>query len=564
MPTASRSAVAGTLYNPEAFDLPADADSETIARRLAEAAQSTPLTDLMGRINGDLAVALADPRDGSLMLAGDRFGSVNIYYSDTGDSVVFSDSLKTLTRLPGFDRRANLPFLLRFGCSHYRMITNDMSDTPYRSIKAVPPAHVARVDATGVTLQRYWSMDGLALTEDGEDAIAEAYRDLLLDSVRRRLARSDRPGFTLSGGMDSTSVLSCAAHVTGAPLPAFTVAYDDPEFDESDDVACMKGKVADPWHTLNEPLQFDVMDVVQTLYRTHVDLVPTGTWLSHFDLCRTVADHGHSHIFDGLGGDELNAGEYEYFPYFFADLQRRSTPARYGMEVDHWVEHHDHPVFRKSPAIAADLIARLTDGDRPGRNLPDLPRLNRYIGTVNPDLADSLDNTPMLESPFASHLLNRTYQDLSRETLPLCLRIQHQNAEAFGLRPVSPFLDHRLVELMFSVPPEMKIRDGVTKVLLRKAMNGILPDEVRTRPNKRGWNVPAHTWFTGQSLTDLEDLVRSPDTAAMALFDRDAVLKVIGDHRRIMTDGTVEENHMMFMWQLSNLLLWARQNAVTF
>ena len=260
----------------------------------------------------------------------------------------------------------------------------------------------------------------------------------------------------------------------------------------------------------------------------------------------------------------MNAGEYEYFPYYFADLKRLGDTDRLHREVETWIEHHDHPVFRKSQAIAAELIDHLTDPDRPGRNFPDLARLNRYAGTAHPDLAGSFDNRPLLESPFESHLLNRTYQDLSRETLPLCLRIQRQNAEAFGIRPVSPFLDYRLVELMFTVPPERKIRNGVTKVLLREAMTGILPDEVRTRPNKRGWNVPAHTWFTGATLDRLEERVRDPGSAAMALFDREAVLSVLADHRRIMSGGLVEDNHMMFMWQLSNLLVWAEKNDISF
>jgi len=556
--------VAGALYNPEALGLATDASNETIARAVAEQIGKRPLSQIMHSLNGDLAVAAFDPSRGQLYLAGDRFGSVSIYVIDTGDRVVFADSLRTLSALPEFDRRADLNYLLRFGCSHYRMITNDLSETPYAAVKIVPPAHIARIDARGVAFERYWSMDGTPLTDKDDAEIAAEYRSLLLDSVRRRLARTAQPGFTLSGGMDSSSVLSSAAHISGGPLPAFTVTYDDPEFDERDDVACMKDRMARPWHTLDEAVHFDALSAIESLYGTHLDLAPTGTWLSHFDLCRTVAGKGHSHVFDGLGGDELNAGEYEYFPYYFADLKRLGDTDRLHREVETWIAHHDHPVFRKTHAIAAEMIERLTDSEKPGRNFPDVPRLNRYAHTANPDLAVPFDNQPLLESPFESHLLNRTYQDLSRETLPLCLRIQRQNAEAFGIRPVSPFLDYRLVELMFSVPPERKIRDGVTKVLLREAMTGILPDEVRARPNKRGWNVPAHTWFTGKTLDRLEERVRDPDSAAMALFDRKAVLSILDDHRRIMSGGLVEENHMMFMWQLSNLLVWSEKNAVSF
>lgn len=563
-PSGTVVAISGTLYNPEFLEISDTASNEAVAYAIAERLSHQSIQQLMRSINGDLAIAAYDPATDCTWLAGDRFGSTNIYFIDRAGRLTFADSLKSIAHSPDFDRKANLSFLLRFGCSHYRMITNDLTETPYQCVPAVPPAHIAKIDSSGVHLERYWSMDGLPATTKDDREIAADYRNLLLDSVRRRVSRTANPGFTLSGGMDSSSVLSSAAHINGGPFPAFTVTYDDPEFDERDDVVCMKDRMARPWNTLDEAIEFDVLGAIGKLYDTHIDLVPTGTWLSHFDLCRVVAEKGHTHIFDGLGGDELNAGEYEYFPYFFADLARTGHQDRLRQEVDTWIEHHDHPIFRKSQDIALSLIQKLTDPDNPGRNLPDLERLNRYAGTANPDLGAQFQNTPALESPFDSFLLNRTYQDLSRETLPLCLRIQRQNADAFGLRPVSPFLDYRLVELMFSVPPERKIRNGVTKVLLRDAMTGILPDEVRTRPNKRGWNVPAHTWFTGKTLDNLEDMVRSREYAAMALFDKKAVLTILQDHRRIMSGGLVEENHMMFMWQLANLLVWADKNAIEF
>ena len=285
-------AVSGTLYNPEALDLRPDATNQAIAGKIAEQVSKRPLAEIMRGLNGDLAVAAFDRAEDRLWLAGDRFGSVSIYLIDAGDRVVFADSLFTLAVQPEFDRRANLNYLLRFGCSHYRMITNDLSETPYAAVKIVPPAHVARIDADGVAFERYWSMEGLEQTAKDDAEIAAEYRALLLDSVRRRVARTERPGFTLSGGMDSSSVLSSAAHINGGPLPAFTVTYDDPEFDERDDVACMKDRMARPWHTLDEAVHFDALAAIESLYGTHVDLAPTGTWLSHFDLCRVVAKEG--------------------------------------------------------------------------------------------------------------------------------------------------------------------------------------------------------------------------------------------------------------------------------
>ena len=100
-----------------------------------------------------------------------------------------------------------------------------------------------------------------------------------------------------------------------------------------------------------------------------------------------------------------------------------------------------------------------------------------------------------MDRPFSSYLKNRTYQDLFRETAPCCLRAEDRQGEAYEIRQVDPFFDHRLAEFMFRVPGNMKIRDGITKRLLREAMKGILPEETRTRVKKTGWNAPAHVWF---------------------------------------------------------------------
>jgi asparagine synthase (glutamine-hydrolysing) len=121
---------------------------------------------------------------------------------------------------------------------------------------------------------------------------------------------------------------------------------------------------------------------------------------------------------------------------------------------------------------------------------------------------------------------------------------------------VNPFLDHELVEFMFGIPGNLKIRDGITKQLLRLAMIGILPEATRMRVKKTGWNAPAHVWFSQRALQELRDRVRSSTFRERGIYDSEAVMAVIDDHARIVESATAEENHMMFLWQLLNLETW--------
>jgi asparagine synthase (glutamine-hydrolysing) len=158
--------------------------------------------------------------------------------------------------------------------------------------------------------------------------------------------------------------------------------------------------------------------------------------------------------------------------------------------------------------------------------------------------------------PFRSYLKNRTWQDLFRETAPCCLRAEDRQCAAFGLEHFDPFMDERLLDLMFRVPGTLKIRDGVTKILLRDAMRGILPEETRTRVKKTGWNAPAHVWFSGRNASALHDLVASRAFRERGVYNVAEVERLVAEHEKIVASGETRENHMMFLWQLVNLETW--------
>ena len=313
--------------------------------------------------------------------------------------------------------------------------------------------------------------------------------------------------------------------------------------------------VAD-WRRVILPDVIDIAGDVDRLIALHDEPVATATWLSHMRLSQEAAGQGFDALFGGLGGDELNAGEYEYFPLHFADLDQAGDAAALDLEIALWAQYHDHPIFKKTPEIARAVIARLTDPKRPGTCLPDRARLQRYLHVLSPGFAEYRDYLPTMETVFAKCLKTRTWQDLTHETLPCCVRAEDRHGSAFGLPPVLPFLDKDLVRFMYRVPGTMKIRDGVTKRLLRRAMTGILPEATRTRVKKTGWNAPAHRWFIGEGATMLRDLTHSSAFDALGLYDRAEVLKIIDDHERIITTGAVEDNHMMFLWPFLNMLRW--------
>lgn len=512
----------------------------------------------MRRINGDFAAAACNLLDGSVWLGRDRVGSRPLYWTRCDGSWAFASRLGALLEAPGVSRDLNRRWVAVFAGSHYRYIDNAPDETPFRDIHQVPPASVVHLRDSGVSVHRYWDLtDEPPYAADDPD-LAGRYRELLLDAVGMRLAQADRPAFTLSGGMDSSSVLACAVNLTGQRQEAYSSVYTDKTYDESEEIRGFVSEKVSTWHAV--PIEgFDLFETVRRMVRAHDEPVATATWLSHFLLCETVARDGFGSLFGGLGGDELNAGEYEYFVFRFADLRRAGKLEELEHEIAAWASYHDHPIYRKDRESAFLLMDRLTEpGDIPRVRVQE-ERLRRYQEAVDPGYFPLADFHPAMDHPFGDWLRNRTYQDIFRETAPCCLRAEDRNCQAFGLTHFDPFFDHRLIEFMFRAPGALKIRDGITKRLLREAMRGILPEETRTRVKKTGWNAPAHVWFNGPGLDALGDLVSSRAFRERGVYDIPVVQRIMAEHRRIVTSGLPQENHMMFLWQLLNLELWFQE-----
>lgn len=558
---------AALLFDGQLFDGPPCADPDEtrhreVTRVLHEIRLRGPI-DAASALDGDFAFVWMDA-DGDVWLARDRFGMRPLYYARTPGGWAVASQPGQILAHGGVDPSPDPAFLVRYGLMHYRMIDNEPTGSPYRGISQVPAATVVRLRPNGaVESLRYWTVKEEPDHDGSPKELAGRYRELLRDSVSRRTNRFTHRAFTLSGGMDSSTVLALAAAEHG-PQAAYSTVYSDPTYDERDDIQDMLAEHARPWLAVEIPADIDVLREVERLVAMHHEPVATATWLSHLHLTERAQRDGVRAMFGGLGGDELNAGEYEYFPFHFADLQANDRDDELTHELALWAQHHDHPIFRKSPEIGLQLIDLVADPTVPGHCLPDLQRLNRYLSALDPDFVEFAVQRPRMESPFHSYLRNRTWQDLTSETLPCCIRAEDRHGAAHGVVQVLPFLDRAVVEFAYRIPGTLKIRDGVTKRLLRDAMEGLLPAATRERVKKTGWNAPAHVWFSGSGLDAVRDLVLSDDFEAVGVYRRGEVLRLLEEHRRIVSQGLMVENHMMFLWQVVNLIQWDRWRRRSF
>lgn len=531
--------------------------AEGTAHLIAELYKRLGVTGMLSEIWGEFAISLYDHQTKTLYACRDRLGVKPLYVTYKKGVSGFASQPFALLDLPGVGRDVNTAFAARFLGLHYRLIDNDRSASPFEDIYQVPAGSYVMFPNTQPPKEvPYWQLEDRGDFQEAEQYLAEAYKELLLDAVNRRYKTSSAPVFTLSGGLDSSSVLCSALRMSGHRLSAISTIYKDKTYDEREEIQDILDAKDVDWTPIELDNDVDMFEIIPQMVRIHNEPVATSTWLSHYLLCGQLADKGYDAIFGGLGGDELNAGEYEYFPMLFADYVLAGDQRSYAQEVEDWQRHHDHPIFKKNRTVADNMLTRMVDLEQPGSVRQDPIRMMKYAKAVHPDFFDFQSFEVDMSAPYGSYLKNRTYQDLVRETTPCCLRAEDRQAQYYGMQNLDPFLDHRLVEFMFQVPGQYKIRNGITKRLLRLAMKGVLPEETRLRIAKSGWNAPAHQWFMGQNLSMLRDLVASQSFRNRGVYDVVHIQTLISEHEKIVLEGASTETHMMFLWQLLNLEFW--------
>lgn len=529
------------------------------------------------RFNGMFAFAIWDGSKKELFCARDRLGIKPFFFVEDSSGFEFASEIKALLNKPE-RRRPRIRTLVRFLGEG---LTDDEWETFFQDISVLPPAHTMTVTQTGISRTRYWRVDpqtdwksfdlpqGTAFASKTErqvgptdfpdvpglDEAADAFRDLLQDSVRLRL-RSDVPvGTCLSGGLDSSSVVACASSLLNHPMETFSSIYPDRGYDESryiDDVVNAFGTRPNPV----EPDGSDLPDIFEKIV-WHQDEPTGGPGLYSQWKVMEQAQTRVTVLLDGQGGDELLAGYHHYFREYLSELAKElhrqkgdlDEVLRVGALVGS-VTGQDHQALAERAIRRAKRpkILQLFQKDRPGRV--------RTPALLHPDLAQEVskkDATRMdIDRLFSNSLTQKLYDDLVRFSIPALLRYEDRNSMAFSLEARVPFLDHRLVEFCFALPNEFKILPPHTKLVLRKAMNGRLPASVTRRQDKLGYPTPLANWFRGSLKEWVCDLLTCDSFKHCELLHTPTCLEVWDSHLK-------GADRSWDLWRILHTYRWSEQ-----
>ncbi len=520
----------------------------------------------VNHLNGQFAIALWDKKRQRLFLARDRTGIRPLFYTVASGRLFFGSEVKALFAHPAIKRQLDIRAMGEIFTYWAPLPSHSIFD----GISTLPPGHMMTAEKGEkgkLDIKRYWDWDfptNIPDQRSAEDLAAEL-KELLTDSVRLRL-RSDVPvGAYLSGGLDSSVTTSLIKHYTNTPLRTFSVSFEDDEFDESS----YQKQLVDYLGTRHSHVLCKTSDIR--------DLFPRVIWHTESPILRTaptplmilsakVHSEGYKVVLTGEGADEVLGG-YDIFKEAkirrfwgrFPDSKLRpmildrlypylkNSPMASRTYAQHFfkkgMEHFDKPYFGHTPRwrttrrswqfFSSDVKAELQDQ-------------HSY---------DALEN---LLPPEINHWkpLNRD-QYIEAHTLMSGYLLSSQGDRVTMANSVEgrfPFLDHRVIEFANQLPLRYKIMGLNEKYLLKKAMKGIIPENIRNR-TKQPYRAPDSQSFfdNGKPADYVEHLLSKQKINQAGYFDAQAVTRLVNKCAKGRAIGFAD--NMAFVGILSTMLV---------
>jgi asparagine synthase (glutamine-hydrolysing) len=455
--------------------------------------------ECLTRFDGMFAFAIWDEQKRELFAARDRFGEKPFFFFHDQHRFLFASEMKALWSV-GIDKVPNQKMLFNFITIGYTGNPENREETFYEKIRQLPPASYLKFSLVyfQYMISTWWEMD--PEFEDKEITEAEAIEEfttLFQSSVKRRL-RSDLPvGTSLSGGLDSSSIVAMihSLHHPNNSQQTFTAAFDGFEKDES----AFASSVAREFNLQQHIARFTADDLLNDwdkLCYHQEEPFGSSSIYAQYKVYEKAREEGITVLLDGQGADEILAGYSSYYKWYWQELFRKRKLYR-SKELQYARERGIHEKFDYRNMIAAYFPAYATV-------VLERHYLVKAIGhkDLTPDFVQLQSKEAYYAPPEYFTLNGVLHFNTCTHGLNELLRFADRNSMAHGREVRLPFLDHELVEFVFSLPAHFKIRQGWSKWLLRKSMDKKLPDSINWRTGKVGFEPPQAQWMEGKAMQE--------------------------------------------------------------
>lgn len=472
-------------------------DTEVIVAAYAEWGK-----DCLLRFDGMFAFAIWDEREQKLFAARDRFGEKPLFFHLAEDRFVFASTLKALWQLK-VPREVN-PFLLyNFLSIGYTSNPGDPGETFFRDVTRLAAGSFLEYDRRSRTLSLEKYDHAHVQTDPDisrEDAVVR-FRELLTDSVRKRLRSDVSVGTSLSGGLDSAAIVALADKVKTERYShtCFTAHFEGYEKDELRFAKIIAHHYGLQHHVVTVD-ESTIPALMEKVMDQQEEPFGSGSVLAQYRVYEEARRKGITVLLDGQGADEVLAGYHRYYPWFWQELYRKKKLSASGEReaAEKMGIRASFSLSNKLAALWPQLAAAVLEGRREKEAFRH-PDLNR-------EFAFSCKRHLYYTLPARFDLNGALFFNTYVNGLEELLRLADRNSMAHGTEVRLPYLQHELVNFLFTLPAEFKIHQGWTKWLLRESVAAELPSDITWRRDKVGFEPPQEAWMRRK---DVQEAIRS-------------------------------------------------------
>ena len=501
--------------------------------------------DCVQKMRGMFAFAVWDERNTRLLVARDRLGIKPLYFGEVNGRLVFASELKAILQLPEVQRKLNWNSV-----SHlFTSLCTPPAESIIEGIHKLEPGNIlVAAPRKPISVEPYWDVQFSPDRRRTEQDTIEELRRLINESVGLHLVSDVPVGAFLSGGIDSSAVVAAASNLVSGRLNTYSIGFPEEDFNELRFARMMAKRLGTEHHEL--VLEPNVLDILDDLPWYLDEPFGDSSAIPTYMVSKLAAQHGKV-VLSGDGGDELFAG---YDKYVIEKKERRydRLPGAIhrlmgALERILPKNARGHNFLRHFSLTGADRLLDLVLYREEEKRMMFQEEAYRQFASYDP-------REPwiryLLANANGTWLSAMQYIDLKRYLpIDILTKVDRMSmAHSLEVRP--PLLDHKLVEFAATIPADMKLRDTTTKYIFKRALRGIVPDEIIDRP-KRGFAIPLGRWFRGKLEEFVRDLLLSERTMQRGILRAEYIEELIKTHKR----GRERDLHL---WTLISFEMWCR------
>ncbi len=522
------------------------------------------LYDLYGaacveHLRGMFAFAIWDERRQRLFAARDRVGKKPFFYHVNERGFWFASEIKAILQDETVERTMNIEAMWHYLTYQYA----PPPATMFRNICQLPPAHTLIYEHGAAQVERYWTLRYLPKTQQSSQERQEELLSLLRESVKLRMISDVPLGAFLSGGIDSSLVVALMAECSDRPVQTFSIGFEEKEFNELPYARMVAERYGTDHHEfLVKP---DAVEVLPKLVWHFDEPFGDPSAIPTYYLAEMTGHHVKVAL-NGDGGDESFAGYMRYFGLRIVKFYRW-LPLTIRRHLIETALRAAHPHISALPAPLAKFYRNVRYVH--DLSLASAAELYAYAmmicdnslktTLVTPGVLQQVQHLQSFDfladyfySDRTNHLTDAMLYTDVMTYLPGDLLVKMDRMTmAHHVEGRSPFLDHKLMEFMTTVPAEDKLRGSCSKYLLKQVARPYLSEELLTR-RKQGFGVPLRLWFRNELREMLHDHLSASHLVRDGILNGQAIQRILHEHQQSTRD------HQHRLWLLLNLEMWYR------